>query len=238
MLFRSSRGARAARPVELAAGAAGLRLGTSAAMGLGGGRPWWADSSCWRLAVGYGDGGIGDGGLGWQRTGSSSVDLAAGLRLVTSPVAGLGGGGQGGQPWRANTSCRRPMAAFFLGRVSRDWKGANAEGQRQPVLLGSIFSILVAAHDLFWRAVSRSPGIFLFCFRAYPFHDTWAVVWLGYADTFFVLTLSPTLLGLEGATPTDNVLSYNMIADSLYDTENVYNCQHIICCQNLRFPNT
>ena len=127
---------------------------------------------------------------------------------------------------------------FFLGRVSREWKGANAEGQRQPILLGSIFSILVAAHDLFWRAVSRSPGIFLFCFRAYPFHDTWAVVWLGYADTFFVLTLSPTLLGLEGATPTDNVLSYNMIADSLYDTENVYNCQHIICCQNLRFPNT
>jgi len=59
-----SRGAGAARPVELAAGAVGLWLGTSAAMGLGGGRPWWADSSCRRLAVGYGDGGIGGGGLG------------------------------------------------------------------------------------------------------------------------------------------------------------------------------
>ena len=116
-----SRGVGAARPVELAAGAAGLRLGTSAAMGLGGGRPWWADSSCWRLAVGYGDGGIGGGGLGWQRTGSSSVDLAAlaaGLRLVTLPVAGLGGGGQGGRPWRRTPPADARWLLFFGSRLA------------------------------------------------------------------------------------------------------------------------
>ena len=69
-------------------------------------------NSCWP-AVGYGDGGIGGGGLRQQGAGAARpVELAAGaagLRLVTSPVAELGGGGQGGHLLPTPDGC------FFFG---------------------------------------------------------------------------------------------------------------------------